>query len=459
MDKKRQAKGLHSIVVFIPTIVVISIFYVLILVSTILINVDTTSMEEANATVTECINNINNLQGGTSKLTATAISFAHMPYLPNPEKTLNTGALNSYMSEFNDDSKHPKTILGNLQKYDLDDKTKKLLDEAVNAAYAMAEAQAHAFRLINSISFINLPDDVMKRIPEYDISKELDLTDDEKQKLALELLLNLSYSDNQRIISENTRTATDIITLTSSQKNSEINQRIKLMRGFLWGSILLILISNLLLFVILFKKLVFPINNFSKRIDNNQRLETEHSLYEANHLAIAYNALLDRHKEFENELRNVAENDSLTGLPNRYCYNEFLKIPPEEKSAAVFVLDINNLKFVNDTYGHAKGDELIKNASLCIKKSFLDDSNRNCYRVGGDEFIAILENISKDDIDSYIQAFNDFQKEFNVSIAMGYSYTDNIKEVGYEKLVTRADKNMYKNKKECYEHKMENAVC
>ena len=85
----------------------------------------------------------------------------------------------------------------------------------------------------------------------------------------------------------------------------------------------------------------------------------------------------------------------------------------------------------------------------------------NCYRVGGDEFIAILEKISKDDIDSYIQTFEELQKEYNVSIATGYSYTDNIKEVGYEKLVTRADKNMYKNKKETYEHKADSnqAIC
>ena len=64
---------------------------------------------------------------------------------------------------------------------------------------------------------------------------------------------------------------------------------------------------------------------FAKRIDDNDRLEKISRLYETNRLVDAYNSLLDRHNEFEKKLRDVAEIDSLTNLPNRYCYNEFLR--------------------------------------------------------------------------------------------------------------------------------------
>ncbi|MBR6287852.1 MAG: diguanylate cyclase [Acholeplasmatales bacterium] len=470
MKEKLKAKGLRSIVIFIPTIVTISILYALILVSTIMINIDTTEMTAANEEVTNCIDLINNLQGGSSKLSATAISFTHTPYYPSPAKPINENALNSYMSEFTDDSKNPNNILDGLKKYGWDEnnptalfnaESAKLIKSSVDAAIEMVRMQSHALRLINTMSIVDLPETVLNSIPEFDLlDEELSLSDDEKQNHALEILLNRDYSEKQQTISENTRAVTKIITSSTLEKNNAISLRIKMFRGFLWGGILLILIANVLLFFILLKRLVFPITNFSKRIDNNERLDEAHALYEPNYLAKAYNRLLDRHKEFETELRNVAEIDSLTNMPNRYCYNEFLKITPEEENnACVFLFDINNLKYVNDTYGHSKGDELIKNASTCIKECFLDQNGRNCFRIGGDEFVAILENINKDDIDDYIQAFQEKQKELNVSIAVGYAFTENIKEVGYEKLIIRADKKMYKNKKQIKEGESPTVVC
>ena len=69
------------------------------------------------------------------------------------------------------------------------------------------------------------------------------------------------------------------------------------------------------------------------------------------------------------------------------------------------------------------------------------------------------ENKNKDDIDDYIQAFQEKQKELNVSIAVGYAFTENIKEVGYEKLIIRADKKMYKNKKQIKEEESPTVIC
>lgn len=447
----KKAKGLRSIVVFIPTIITIAILYILIIVCTILINIDTTNMLATNKEITDCIDTINNIQSRANKLSSTAISFAHLPVIPTPTKPLNEQALGPYIEEYNIEEKKPENVLKTLENYNLDDETLNLINSAIDEAEAMVITQAHAIRLINTVSYIDISEEkYLKYIPEFNLlDQELTMTDEEKLDAALEMLLNRDYSIHQQTLPDYIKEVTNKITYSTLQKNNEISDRIKLMRGFLWGSILLILLSNLLLFIVLLKKLVFPITKFAKRIDNNERLETEHALYEANYLAKSYNALLDRHKEFETELRSVAEIDSLTQLPNRYCYNEFLKKTPEEnKSACVFLFDINNLKYTNDTYGHDKGDELIRNASSCIKDCFLIEEKKNCYRIGGDEFVAIIENISEDEIDDYIQSFNKKQKELNVSIAIGYAYANNIAEYGYEKLIIRADKNMYKNKKE-----------
>ena len=128
---------------------------------------------------------------------------------------------------------------------------------------------------------------------------------------------------------------------------------------------------------------------------------------------------------------------------------EFLKNQIlDGRSVCVFLFDINNLKYVNDTFGHNKGDELIKSASECIKECFLDEEKKNCYRIGGDEFVAILDNIYEEDIEKLLTRFKVQQEVKNVSIAVGYSYSKNVLSIGYEKLIIDADTKMYENKNE-----------
>ena len=461
MSKELKVKGIRSVYIFIPTIIIISSLYIFIIVATVFIN-NYTAMISSNMKVTnDCQDVIGDLQGNSSKLSATATSFVHNPIVgPKGNQYLNTNALDSYYYEFIIEKKKPAQIRERLKKFDLNFSLKSndnstvnaydLVDTAINSASAMLEAQSHSFSLLNSVSYISIPEKY-NSIMNYTLTDaEIALSDDEKKSEAFELLLTREYSANQKTISENLALVTSELGSRMMDNQADITARLKFARGFLWGSILLILIANAMFFFVLFRRLVFPIIRFGKNIDDNNRLKMTGSLYEANYLATSYNALLDRHKEFENELREVAEFDSLTGLPNRYCYNEFLKKTVlMEKSTCVFLFDINNLKYTNDTYGHGKGDELIKNASLCIKDCFLDSFGKNCYRIGGDEFVAILDDIKKEDIGNYIEKFNEKQKEYNVSIAIGYAYTDNILSIGYEKLIISADKRMYKNKEKC----------
>lgn len=94
------------------------------------------------------------------------------------------------------------------------------------------------------------------------------------------------------------------------------------------------------------------------------------------------------------ELENEAHTDSLTGLGNRHAFDDALQLieqDPEQYSNAVLVmLDLNGLKYANDTYGHNAGDELITSAARCIHETI--GSGCSCFRIGGDEFTVILNN-------------------------------------------------------------------
>ena len=103
---------------------------------------------------------------------------------------------------------------------------------------------------------------------------------------------------------------------------------------------------------------------------------------------------LEEEKETSRTFRNMANTDSLTGVRNKHAYSENeiainQKIQAGElEKLAVVVGDINGLKYVNDTQGHAAGDQLIKDACAMICEYFAHGA---VFRVGGDEFVVILQ--------------------------------------------------------------------
>ena len=120
-------------------------------------------------------------------------------------------------------------------------------------------------------------------------------------------------------------------------------------------------------------------------------------------------------------------------------------------------MDLNLLKMVNDTFGHAGGDMLLQSAAKCMTSVY-----DQVYRVGGDEFIALLDGKDSDDLQRLydrlkrkITEMNDSRKdygafsretEFRLSIAVGYSaYAAG--DSSYEQIMSRADAAMYAEKK------------
>ena len=102
---------------------------------------------------------------------------------------------------------------------------------------------------------------------------------------------------------------------------------------------------------------------------------------------------LDEEKENSKVFLSMANTDSLTGVRNKHAYmetearlNDMIGEGTLDKLAIV-ACDINGLKYVNDTQGHAAGDQLIKDASALICDIF---SHGSVYRTGGDEFVVLL---------------------------------------------------------------------
>lgn len=165
-------------------------------------------------------------------------------------------------------------------------------------------------------------------------------------------------------------------------------------------------------------------------------------------------------KEKERDLLiQSAYSDELTKLHNRRYCSEYMKEAEKNglNNVAVVCFDVNNLKTVNDTYGHAKGDVLIQASANIIRDTF--QNHGIVGRMGGDEFIAIININKKEEIGSLLEAFeqnirenNYSTKDFPVSIALGYALGMDENAANTEKLYQIADKRMYQNKKEMKSH-------
>lgn len=149
-----------------------------------------------------------------------------------------------------------------------------------------------------------------------------------------------------------------------------------------------------------------------------------------------------------------AYTDDLTQLSNRrYCSEYMKKIDEEEiPDYAVVCFDLNNLKVTNDTYGHVKGDILIKSAAEVISGVF--GAYGVVGRMGGDEFIAIIDSSDQEEIDHLVEEFlgnmerkNKEDTELGLSIAYGYALSYEMEEKNIEKIYRIADNRMYENKR------------
>ena len=137
--------------------------------------------------------------------------------------------------------------------------------------------------------------------------------------------------------------------------------------------------------------------------------------------------------------------DTLTNLFNRETF--YRDGPLMVKTCTgIIQYDINGLKYINDHKGHHAGDECIASIADTISKSI--SRSMYAYRLGGDEFLVIVNNSSKEVIESSIAKFKELLSKTPYHCSAGYAYRDNNESI--EELMKKAEENMYLDKNKFY---------
>lgn len=168
------------------------------------------------------------------------------------------------------------------------------------------------------------------------------------------------------------------------------------------------------------------------------------------------NEVIARERQRTQVWMEKSHKDELTGLSNRYAYEEDIKKLQEEgmdENLTFLLVDVNSLKTVNDTMGHTAGDELLAGAASCLSKCI--NTYGTVYRMGGDEFVALMQvtenklaEVQKQ-IDELTSAWHGDLVE-SLSLSCGYVSVRENKTMTIQQMSILADQRMYESKKNYY---------
>lgn len=195
--------------------------------------------------------------------------------------------------------------------------------------------------------------------------------------------------------------------------------------------------------------MILELENYMKRL-----VETTEKLGEA--------------KEHADAMNELAHMDALTGIRNKTAYDkEIRRVEWEmerdrDKRFGVAMIDLNYLKRINDTFGHEQGNVAIKKLCHIVCVIF---SHSPVFRIGGDEFVVVLENEDYKHVDELVDKFNKTLEEMakdtalepweQLSAAIGVARYDPVTDTSVANVFKRADRAMYLRKKAMKAERME----
>lgn len=160
----------------------------------------------------------------------------------------------------------------------------------------------------------------------------------------------------------------------------------------------------------------------------------------------------------ERELRELALVDDLTGLPNRRAFMQIaeheLQVAIRRSSVtALLFVDADGLKVVNDRFGHAQGDEMLKEIADVLRTQLR--SADLIARIGGDEFVVLLSRDSVIDGSDVLQRLSatldersgEAGRRYRLDFSVGVAFFDPANPVTVDELIEKADTEMYQQKR------------
>ena len=258
------------------------------------------------------------------------------------------------------------------------------------------------------------------------------LSAEKKLEKAAEIVSDYAYQSKRTEITDAVSDCMSALILQTRNKQSRASAVFSDMYLKLEIGIAVLALLMVIICLIMRRLVVTPLQRLEKSIEKQELLPLV-GASELQELADVYNHIFQENEETQALIRHQVEHDALTDLFNRGSFEKILRI--YETGTAPFALilvDVDTFKSVNDTYGHASGDAVLKRVADCLRKAFR--SIDYVCRIGGDEFAVVMVEMTSDlsyTIEEKIKAVNDQLKMGEeglpqVSLSVGAAFTDRV---------------------------------
>ena len=308
-------------------------------------------------------------------------------------------------------------VTGDPQQADLyynDTEVQNAIDKALEDVHAYSTDERVLSQLNNAIQLrdrLSITEDYAMRLKVASIGGDISeypkklqgvqllpadtrLSPEEQDEKARNLLFDIDYESSKNEISLRITKSMDVLMGKMLERQIESSDHMLKVMYIQHGFTGALMISLLVLAVIIFTMVIFPLRRAVSSMSSAEKLGEE-GTSEIQFLARTYNRLYDQNRLANEKLSYEATHDQLTNLYNRTAYASILDSLTEEGSRlALILVDVDKFKSINDNYGHDKGDAVLKSVADALHESFRNEDM--VCRIGGDEFAVIINNASSD---------------------------------------------------------------
>lgn len=324
------------------------------------------------------------------------------------------------------------------------------LKSALSASVDLMQTEYYAMRLIEE-SIGSDPSSWPEELQTVKLSAEdAALSNSDKLHKAQELVIGLDYEEAKDTISNDVNSSISALTDTINDRQNHAARIFTHVFRMIIICVLIFAAMMLLVCLLMRFWIVRPLVSFNHNIQADALL-TVKGANELQMLAKTYNKLFQENEERQRLIQHQAEHDPLTDLLNRGSFDRIFDLyKKENKNFALILIDVDTFKSVNDTYGHAVGDVILKKVARLLTVTFRTIDY--VCRIGGDEFAIIMVEMTTDLAYTITEKIEEINRQLAiaeegipaVSLSVGIAFTDRVNPGS--SMFTDADSTLYYTK-------------
>lgn len=354
--------------------------------------------------------------------------------------------LNNYFTELKDTRRRDKALDALRDDFE-GTSIYSYLEDAMHLSETLTDREFFSMKL-RVLSMGKNIEDYPEEVSQYKLTERIQsLSQNRLAEMSRSIVFDSMYRNLKNSISLNVQRCTDEIEAEINRRQNESLEKLHNLIFFERVLIIILIIALFVMVVIIIQAVIRPIIKAVPHINNGEKIP-EVGSYEFRFLAKTYNDMFETNSRQRGELEHAASHDHLTGVYNRSGFDTYLRTLDFDTTTLI-IIDIDNFKDINDTYGHAIGDKVLRRVADTIRTHFRADDI--ICRIGGDEFVVFMKYTGlekKDTIERKISEINEclgvaIDDMPAISLSVGAAYGRGLEP---EDVYKKADRALYETK-------------